>query len=441
MASLPEMARAAERLERLEAAYEEAVQAHGEEAVEAARAAVALGEAHCDTGNVRQALSYLEKAVVTGDRSSVLEGRALANALETIAFVYCLLDDADREQRALERAIALQETFGDKESLAMCLISLADVLARRGDVKRKAALLNRAKELTADPGQQLVRSRLGAAKPSKVPKAAAGQDAAAERLLSLLLESSVTEHAGGRRGPARELELVECLRAAGQDIAGEGLTDLQRVQGIVQFVEQRHGDVSVQVAQWLALLAELYGAKGDFQKKRDSLRRVLKIQEHEFGFDSIYVSWTLKGLAHAEGKLGNVDARWELLQRGLEIQEELGALHPQTVTTRFFLSEANAERKMRKDPAGARELKGIFAQQPPTNPKVNRFAGEIVFPDMASQDGEEAPAAKGHHGHGHGHHGHHHFDISCTGGGSCYVREEGGIDVPYYFATEGATCH
>merc|ERR1712079_310938 len=101
---------------------------------------------------------------------------------------------------------------------------------------------------------------------------------------------------------------------------------------------------------------------------------------------------------------------------------ELGALHVQTRTTRFYLEDVRTERTKIKGSTSNREHAGIFRTMAPANPKVNRFAGEIMYAKDPGVDAEmprtDPRKALG---------------VIISGGGSCSKPGPGGLDIPYYF--------
>mmetsp|Transcript_117603 Transcript_117603/g.333279 ORF Transcript_117603/g.333279 Transcript_117603/m.333279 type:complete len:435 (+) Transcript_117603:52-1356(+) len=428
------MPTATEHIRLAEDAYEAASEKHGDNVVEMLKACTQVGVAHCNAGSMRQALIYLEKVFVYvgkgAEAGAEVDAGTVGQALEALGHVYALLEDAEKERKVWESLLAFQEQSGNPEAPAMCLVSFADHCGRQADTKQRAALLGRARSLLGEQAgrlAQLVQLRASSAHVTKLNMLSPGKqpsgDDAVARFFGMLLLVNNTDSVVGRRTAEQELEVVDTLQALRQELSDKSTGDAQKVELLLRRAEEKHGGASLQAAQWLALLAEVHGSKGDFGAKREALKRVLRIQEQEFGHDSIYVIPTLKGLAHVEGALGNLGARWELLRRSLDIQEEeLGSMHTSTATTRYFLEAAIAEKKAAEGGRGGRTLPGLFGQRPPTNPKVNRFVREIVYYDskcVDSPEDEEQEAAAP-------------FEFSCTGGGSC-VLPEPGIEIPFYF--------
>mmetsp|Transcript_81618 Transcript_81618/g.243398 ORF Transcript_81618/g.243398 Transcript_81618/m.243398 type:complete len:423 (-) Transcript_81618:44-1312(-) len=416
------MAGRQEELDRCLERYEEAAKAYGKASPDLAKVEIALGHAYVDVGSIRQGLAHLETAL-GAEEAHLQEAPAVyAEAMECLAYVYGMLEERKKEGDAMGRASKLHELAGNTVAQAWISVLTADFRVRHNEGKLQVESLRKAAALLEGvaEGEALRKAALCllAASPVGGRSKATPEEQAVGRYFHQL---ALAGRACGPRTSARGPALAAALLPLGEELADQKVTELQRLQKIVEALSKTHGADSVNAVQALVVLADAYGDQDEQTLRLETLKKVLHIQERTFGFDSIYVAWTLKGLAHVYGKLGESESRLDALRRALELQEEeFGSDHPQAATTRYYLEVAQAEARRRIDADLSRDLSELFGRAQPTNPKVNRFVGECVFPGGLGP----VPRVPGRCVMP--------FQAESSGGGSCLWRE-GGIDVPFYY--------
>lgn len=411
-------------LELCEDKYEEALKTYKEERPALAKVAFTLGDAYVDVGSIRQGLFYLERALDAEDAHLREAPGVYAQALESLAYVYGTLAEVEKEGQALEHAVKLYELSGQRLARAYIIILFADFWAKQGDTKKQVAALKRAAaDLEGVPEGEPLRKLalyLLAAVPGARGGKASPEDEAVGRYLLRFSMAGAVDLACGRRTSARDLALAAQLGPLAPELADKRIPELTKVQKMIQAMRDAHGVESINAAQALMVLADIYGEQDEKALRLETLQSLLQIQERTFGRDSIFLAWTLKGIGHLYSQLGESEKRLEVLRRALELQEEeFGANHPYAKTTRYYVQMAQAEVRQLVDQDGERELGGLFNRGLPTNPKVNRFAGECVFqeglgPNPPLHNRSLPP-----------------FPIEFSGGGGC-AWTGGGLDVPFY---------
>jgi len=289
-------------------------------------------------------------------------------------------------------------------------VALADCAASSGDaISKQVALLERAKAVNDCPSLA-VRLRVVSVGRLSVwarRQRAYSADAAVDRYFAMMLWSQRLEHVVGKADPDHVSEVLEVLEVLKKDLAGiigHAAADARRLEMIHDAIAAKQGSDSLDAAQWLALLAEVYGQQGHFASKRKTLEHVLRIQERAFGLDAVFLVRTLRLLAQAAGQLNDLPARRDYLRRALAILlEELGAQHPETASCQRSLVETTEQLRLSRDPEGSLELGGLFprcAQPAPSNEQAPKFL----------------------------------VSFDSYGGGSCAPISTTGLQVPHYAA-------
>lgn len=355
--------------------------------------ALALGELRCEAGNISGAGLVLESLLAS--ENELLEPRA-ADGLDALGFFYSMTEGcAAHTIHVLQEALEIRVKLAGQDSLVKgtCLLAIGDALARQGSSKEEQVeAMEKAKAAFSDAPagvkERWLRSvarrmthlrcmsSFDAASSGTIvrvngPHAHSHQEAL-DRLFVLLFPGGRWEFVAGKRAPDSLLGPMDDLDTAVSDVGDSMLnpTSVKDLLGslakLVEGAAAKHGEASVLTAQWLALQAEVYGARGDYASQRRCLEKVLRAQEHEFGMDSVFLARTLRALAGAQGLSGQLAAlksRWHSLGRALDILEtESGAGHPEAVDTRLLLKAVEKELATLKDPTGARLVRGIIPE-------------------------------------------------------------------------------
>lgn len=381
------LGRVAERVEAAEAAAFEAEQDLPD--VDA----LALGELRCEAGNISGAGVLLEPLLAS--KNDLLEPR-IADGLDVLGFYYSVTEgSAAFTKQVLQEALELRVKLAGQDSLVKgtCLLTIGDALARQGSsMEEQVEAMEQAKAAFSDAPAGVKEAWLRSVacrlnhlrRMSSIDAASSGtavrvsgphahsHQEALDRLFVLLVPGGRWEFVAGKRAPDSLLEAMNDLDAAVRDVGGNMLspTSVKDLHGflakLVEGAAAKHGEASVLAAQWLALQAEVFGARGDYASQRRCLEKVLRAQEHEFGMDSLFLARTLRALAGAQGLSGEPGAlksRWHTLGRALDILEtESGAGHPEAVDTRLLLRASEKELAMLKDPMGDRTVRGLMGE-------------------------------------------------------------------------------
>jgi CHAT domain-containing protein/tetratricopeptide (TPR) repeat protein len=297
-----------------------------------AHAAYEKGWALKESGQLKEAVPYMEKALELATRAYGKDHPNVAVILNDLAIVYQAMSQYDKAEPLYLRGLQIREDKLGKNHLdvATSLNNLGTLYEATGQYTKAEPLYLRSLKISED--------KLGKDDPEVVSNLDRlanlyhhlGQYSKAEPLYQRSLQTK--EDKLGKDHPAVATSL-DNLGSLYQDMAQYDKAE-PLLQRSLKIREDKLGKDHPDVAYSLTDLAELYRTMDQYAKAEPLLQRSLKIREDKLGKEHPDVSTSLNDLALLYVDLGQYAKAEPLYQRSLKIREsKLGKDHPAVATS------------------------------------------------------------------------------------------------------------
>jgi CHAT domain-containing protein/Tfp pilus assembly protein PilF len=307
-------------------------QTFGKEHLKTAVAALGLGRAYADLGDLARAESLYLRSLAVHERQLGKDHPHLTVCLNNLGSLYMDLGEYAKAEPLYRRSLKIREATSGKDhpDVAVELSNLASLYKGLGEYARAEPLYRRA--------LQIRETKLGK---KDLLVAVSLSDLAA-------LHHDMGQYARAAALSRRGLEITRAARGNDHPDVATALNNLaaiHKAQGefdkaealfrdSVRIFEARSGKNHPDVAVPLSGLAGVHRARGDYARAEALFRRCLEIREARLGKGHHLVGSSLTALAAVYEQTGRMTTAVTLARRALRIREtKLGASHPDVADT------------------------------------------------------------------------------------------------------------